>query len=256
MSAGTRQASRLQFVFVVLMACAAYAADSPVTPSWTDERLYYSFSVPDDWIQVPGNAVLEMARQSTEISGTSPQSYETAFQKRSSQYFTFPYLLVQHHDLKAATLRQIAQSMGSVADRDGLNELRSLESFKQMEFGMPFVDSERNAVITRMTNTYPRVGSVTALSVAFPGRDGTVGIYLYSQSSDFDRHLPVFEKILDSFSFAPGHGYSPARAMNDGISEGARNTLIGAMIGGLIGMIITVIRRRLSKPPNGNSPEE
>jgi hypothetical protein len=61
-------------------------------------EFHYSFTIPSDWVEIPQTKVDDFYdRASKHAEGKAFPRYVSGFQKQGSKYFTYPYVLIEHH---------------------------------------------------------------------------------------------------------------------------------------------------------------
>lgn len=233
----------------VLLGLLVLPASALSTERHTDPSLHYGFEVPEGWVRIPDDVLSEAVASLVEQTGIRQRlDYRAAFQLESEYYFTYPYLMIQHHAVDSATIRQISSAMSSAlssqAAREDLQKLADAGIARGVSMGEPVVDPERRIVLQSIESEVEGVGPIKALSVMAPGRDGMVQLHFYSEAEDYNKYLPVFSSVVDTLEFEPGHSYSwtAAVAKSPGTSRLLQRALIGALMGALVAL--WALRRR------------
>ena len=103
-------------------------------------------------------------------------------------------------------------------------------------------DTHRHAAVLQGQVTSP-AGSVKVISYGFIGKDVVISVIFYDFEADFQRSIPTFEKIADSFRFDSGYG------------EGSYFPSFGTIVNICVGIVLLALypvmrrsRRSKSKP--------
>ena len=217
---------------------------------YSNDALHYRIVLPDGWEEIPKDVIDEAFAGIAAQSGTAPQQYEAGFQESSAQYFTYPYVLIQHEPLASGTISQIAKSLsktlGDVEEYRVIQKLKSSGLVTNIGFGQPVADSRRKMILTHMESEYAGVETIKALLATAPGKQGMVNIYFYARKSEYEDYLSVAESVLDGFAFDSGYEYTWARAVAQSpIFSGVLGKAVaGAIAAALIGTIAVLLMRR------------
>lgn len=208
---------------------------------------HYSFSLPNDWEEIPKDVIDDYVDELTKIAGTTGQSlnYTTAFQLSDTEYyFEYPYIVTQDHSVNTPSYSEVAKLFSS----DKVEQLMSknLKDYSEIihsaDMGKPFIDKERNILFINMQADIVDVGPVDALMALFLGKQGITVLNFYTVKNEYSRWLPVFNSIIDSFQYDIGYVYNPAEAAqydSPSIFEGVIERGVGTALGwGLILLII------------------
>ncbi len=204
----------------------------------SDVVLHYHFEVPEGWIEIPREVLDSTFEKFANQAGIAVPDYEAGYQVNAENYFTYPYLLVQHRPVDSATIRQIASALETAEDAPGIQKLGSSGLMGNISIGTPVVDEAKKLVVLKMDSEVQGVGAIKILSISAPGRNGMVNLHLYARASDYEEHLESFQGVVESFAFNEGYEYNWVTAMARSVvpagSRILRRALIGALLGGLV----------------------
>ena len=72
---------------------------------------------------------------------------------------------------------------------------------------VPMIDARTNRIVFRGTAQAPGEKRMIGISTMRLGRKGGVMLQCYAEEGEFERYLPVFEKMAASLQFDKGHGF-------------------------------------------------
>jgi hypothetical protein len=222
--------------------------------SYRDKERHFTVDLPQGW-QVMTDQELAQINQAAQSLGSPfmKVQYVQGFHPKGSVLGSLPYILVQAKDGKTSgTYEDIENGLarelpGAIKKAEG--SLANL--VKDVSVGSAILDREHNRVIFRVQMTIAGIGPAQAISVGHIGSGGVVFIHSYSKESDFDKHLPTFTKMNDSFEYDKGYTFTPSenpfqklwQGMGMGALGGAaKGAIAGAIFGLLVGSVIYVIR--------------
>lgn len=240
-------------VLVLLTLAVAGGTDPARAEQHSDPQLHYSFEIPPGWIPIPPDVIDETMAAVASQMGIAPQEYEGGFQVDDEYYFEYPYLVIQHFPVDDATIGQLSRALAAAPDTEEVRKLASSDLAGGAAFGEPTVDPSRKMIFMSMEANYEGIGPVRALTVSAPGSQGLVQMHFYALASDYDRQLPVFEALLDSFSFEAGHEYSVTSAVAKSLlfSRMLERGLLGGAIGALVALVALARRNRATRSLSG-----
>ena len=179
--------------------------------------------------------------------------YAAGFQLAKKDYFQYPYILIQEHDVNTPSYSQLE---GAFNDNDYQSSVQQKtaeysELLTNAKLEKPFVDKERNIIFMNIQIDVANVGKINGLIAMFLGKQGITQLTFYAVSNEYSRWLPVFNSIIDSFQYETAYAYDPVKAVkNDSPSlfEGvAEKGLTGAITGGIIGLLAVLLGWGLRK---------
>ena len=231
---------RVVLLLVILLSAATLAGAG----EHINSDLHYSFTLPDDWIEIPEKVLTQTMLKAAETTEMEPQRYEAGYQGAGGPYFTYPYLLVQHFPLNDAPIGEIRRALKDAGAGETMKELRIEELSKSAGPGGPVADPSRKAVFMTMKNDYAGVGEVQTLIASFPGAEGIANVYFYTLSDDFEGRLPAFQGVIDSFKFDDGYEFDWSGAEASYWAGIAKRGLVGAAVGCVVGLLYALFRKK------------
>lgn len=223
-----------------ILALIAGAVGSPAVAARTlVEKPELSLSLPEGWVEIPSEVLVEVFSEVDRLVGSEAPRYEYGFQlEASTQWLDYPYVLVKTSAkgrLPEHKLRQMARLDANALVSDQLVEFEEIlqeASLEPMRW-----DPEARVVWTAARLEVADIGTVKSLSGLIPTEQGMVQIHGYARSSDFERHAPAFREMVLSASIAPALAYQRrwyesvpvlgALLGGDGVWRYARSALIG-----------------------------
>ena len=237
---------------------------------YTNRAKHYSFIVPNGWIEIPKSTIDQVMHRLADMTNSEFIDYTAGFQIKSSKLFQYPYILIQEHSLHTTSYDEFLKLFNDDRFKKQLtkkiNEEYS-EVLSNSSFDKPFVDRERQAMFINFDLNVAQIGKVKGLMAIFFGKDGIVQLNFYSKESEYKDNLPIFQQVIDSFHYEDGYQYQannktqvPTKS-NSNSSHGndtnnnvfnrlsifhdvPTNTLIGAIAGGLGGLLISLFLRK------------
>jgi hypothetical protein len=155
-----------------------------------------------------------------------------------------PYILIQPTELPGSTYEEI--------ERFFINDANGAKGTRDAAVSTPVLDRSRNQITTRIEQDLPGLGKLKSLTTAFIGSQEIVSVHCYAMESDYERYLPTFTAINDSFRYDAGYGFVPgsAPAVHRGGGSPILGALVGAAIAALIGGLIYLLKRIFKRKAN------
>ena len=244
---------RLSLAGLLLLICATASGGDYTDPSG------FAFTYPEDWIPLTHSAM-------SEVNQAIPQELKNWVAKNNVDLSRVAVVLLRNgREEFVENLNVVVVKQQIAVDDKTVQKMTESLPKQYRSMGMN-VDNfqgrvqkvgSHNAVVVEYQYQSPLPGVTSELrqrQVFFPG-GGKTYIVTYSATTDsFDRHLPIFEKILASFQVP-----APV-AMGFDWSRVATTGLVGGIVGGLFGGMAVARKMfsRQSKPePDGESePDE
>jgi hypothetical protein len=238
--------SRALAVTVVLLAQSAFCAQSI-----HDEAAHYSLQLPDAWEEMSPESLKAINAFVTARMPDKSIQYSRGFKLKGAFAGTYPYILVQNvpMDIGNASYEQIERSLS----RSMGAEVKSAENAfsdvgKNVSVGVPVLDRSKNWVLMRINMDVAGAGQIQGFSVGHLSSKSNIFVHSYALNSEFQKYLPVFNQINESFQFDAGHEFTPGSGgifgkIPKGVVIGA---LAGAFIVGVF-VVLAVLIKILSK---------
>lgn len=211
----------------------------------------FALTLPVGWREIPPDVLKSFVEATSKLNDSlRRQSYDFGYQlASSSNWFVYPYILVQVGNTGPIPEQELARLAKNDAGLD--------RSTKGAEKGMPSIVSGVGVSETSFnpqTHTLKMsahmnvvgAGEVALLSTIILTSRGTLTIHCYAKQSEFETFRTVFESILDSVKLSENLRYRPVSRGSDGGSR-----ILGyAFVGGLIGLLVGLIRWLfIGRPP-------
>lgn len=220
--------------------------------TYTSPIYHYSFLLPNDWEEIPKDIIDEVAREIQQQTQTKFIDYLVMFQLSDKEYFQYPYISLKEFSADSPSYSQLSKFISegdfSEALDKTLDEYASLISDAVIKD--PYIDKKRNLLLFNMDADVKEVGTITGLSVMFLGKHSMVQLNFYSEKSEYKKFLPVFNFIIDSFSYDKGYEYNEIAAIKNvsksifHISDEALAKVIGA---GIAAAFFSIFLKRSKK---------
>jgi hypothetical protein len=213
----------------------------------------FEISLSKEWTKIPDDVVEKTAK----VLGVDVPRYDSAFHLASEQqWFSYPYILTQ---------TCCVPGNGRITEKDleGFQEgLR--EGFAKAEHGAlsglvsnlgsehSRYDREHHLLFCEMSADCAGVGPVKVMDgVKFTSR-GLIYVHCYSRVEHYDKYAEQFDRIIRSVSISPELEIRPTSLL-DAASDKAKRifpvALMGAVLGGAIGLLREIGRRRRQPKP-------
>ena len=203
---------------------------------YRDAKRHFSLTIPQGWVRLDP---LLLAGINDTVRQRMPGSkihYQEGFQPVNQKFGTCPHILleVQRHASPGLSYDDIEKGYAK-ALRSSVKQVEGAfrDVVKDLSVGDIILDRSTNRILARL-EVAADAGKVQGLSIGFLGADGVVWLHGYARQEQFQKALPTFHAIADSFRYDPGFAFVPTRARS-----GAFGTDVGgALGGGLIGAVV------------------
>jgi hypothetical protein len=177
---------------------------------------HYSLTFPADW-KVVSAKWLEMVNAiPRQRLPKSTIHYERGFQPANQGDAGYPYILVQIHpqNMSQYTYEDLERSLA----QDFRGQVKKVEdAFADIglksELGRITLERARNRYLIPTESRVAIVGKIRGLSAGMIGSEGIVLLHFYAPAAEYDKYLPTFRAMVDSFHYDPGYAFVP-RAPN------------------------------------------
>jgi hypothetical protein len=231
---------------------------------YRNESRHFTIQFPNTWSPVLKDALTKANELANQMSSGPKINYIAGFQRRGQPPLSYPYVLVQ--PLSLGKVVNSYEEFEKDLSKEFKTEVKKAVSNAENAFpgllkgtstGTPVLDRTTNRVILRMEMTAAGLGKIQGLSVGFLGAKDIVFLHCYALEADFDKYLPVFEGLFDSFQWDKGFAFTPGQGSSilGGFGGGAlRGALIGGIIGGLVAIPVWFWQKwqKAQKPRSGN----
>lgn len=188
-------------------------------PCFHSERNCYSLTIPENWAQIPDEAVRDVFNSLVSQNSVSFY-YEAAFQCAGADHsFKYPYVITQvmrYSDIGWTRLpseseckKYVAESAGTEIGQimDKVLSAEAKELLSDISMGQVYWDSESRTYTVTMKVDTTNIGEVVAKAVGHFGRDVIVQVMFYDLKAHWDKTELERDLILDSFIFDPEMAY-------------------------------------------------
>lgn len=240
---------------------AALVVSGPASADeYRNESRHFVFNFPDTWCPIPKEAMAKANALANQLSSGPKINYVVGFQRRGQPAMAYPYVFVQPLPLPSSTgsYEDIEKSLA----KEFKTEVKKVVSNAKEAFpglvnntslGTPVLDRTTNRVIIRMEMNVAGVGKIQGLSVGFLGSKDIVFLHCYALDADFEKYLPVFQGMFDSFKFDKGYAFTPGQGSSFSGGGALRGALIGGIIGGLVAVPVWLLQKRRKAQPTATA---
>ena len=173
----------------------------------------FSLTLPSGWEEIP-EATLKAHEAVIQEATKSSYNYLAAFQKRSDQYFSYHYFLIQLIDtqgLPPAILEEyFSSAKGEQAVTKTASEVRQvMKDFASLSsMNITGIDKERHVIFVNISGDVVGAGKIKGVSAMFMGKTSLVCLHLFALQQDFESHKKqYFDQIINSFEYDFGYGF-------------------------------------------------
>lgn len=217
---------------------------------YSDSVDHYSFTLPSGWEEIPKSVIDQYIDEVVRQTQGQRIEYAAGFQLTEKDYFQYPYILVQEHDVNTPSYSQIERAFSNSDIQSSVQQKTDeySELLTNATLEKPFVDKERNIIFMTLQLDAANVGKVNGLMAMFLGKQGITQLNFYAISSEYSRWLPVFNSMIDSFQYETAYTYDPVKAIkNDSPSifgSALGKGVIGTITGGLMALVFSMFFRK------------
>jgi hypothetical protein len=212
-------------------------AAAPADPQPIHRDLYhdpeyrYNFVLPSGWQKMPAFELKQgQDFVSARMTGQTIR-YDAGFRRASSRAWAYPYVLVQvqpidsenmsYDDIERTLSRDL--NVGIEKAKEAVSDLAS-----DVSVGSAVLDRWHNCVVMRMEMKANALGTfgmlqgitIQGLSVTHFGSKQLVSLHCYALEEDFQKYLPAFTTMNNSFYFDDGYEFVAAPSSAAGSSSG------------------------------------
>jgi hypothetical protein len=231
-----------------------WGTPAPAGDEFRDGYGHYTFTLPTGWGEAPLATLSAINSAAKHKVRDMTIKYDHAFLGIGEKWGNFPYVLVQSIPTPSgeATYDDIEKSLSAFGSGVKRAEGKFADLVKGTSVGDVSFDRTNNRVTFRLQMEVSGVGKVQALGFGFIGKKQIIFLHCYDREEDFQRRTPVFLKLADSFKFEPGYEFVAAQPRTSVLSGGFSGVLpiaiIGAAIGGFVGLAFVIISFLTKKP--------
>lgn len=221
---------------------------------YSDSMGRYSFTLPSGWKEIPKSVIDQRIDEFIRQTQGQRIEYVAGFQLSEKDYFQYPYILIQEHDVNAPSYSQIKKIF---SDSDFQSSVKQkVDEYSELmtgvTFGKPFFDRERNIVFVNTQIDVANIGKINGLTAMFLGNQGIIQINFYSLSNEYSRWLPVFNSVIDSFRYDAAYAYNPTEVVNNNLPSLFADAIAGGLSLIIIVLLVKAIIWGLRKKKDNN----
>jgi hypothetical protein len=215
------------------------------------EQAGFALTLPIGWNEIPTDVLKSFVEATSKLSGAArKQSYDFGYQSSSSSnWFDYPYILVQVGNTGLIPEEELAKlaKHDATLDQSVKGAQKSLPSIVSgVGVSETSFDNQTHTLRLLAQMNVAGAGEVALLSTIILTSRGTITIHCYARKREFETFRSAFESILNSVKLSDELRY---RHVSRG-SDGAQRILGYVLIGGLIGLLVGVVRWLFSgRPP-------
>lgn len=231
------------FAIALVVSTFCRAADAPV---YQDHENGYVVTLPDGWVVAPDAYTRDLEHLAKQMGMSANCRYVASFTPAKPTSVT-PYVLTQltNMPMRGVSYADLERVLGAKTMKqrvEGDIKRKMGDVIADARVGEFTLDRDHHRIVGQFSLSGPS-GELRGVMIGFLTRDGIVQLNCYSPAKDFEKHLPLFEAMAETFALDPGREFVPG----SGRSSILTSTLRGAVIGGLGGAVLYVIRRVKSK---------
>lgn len=183
------------------------------TQAYHNPRWHFSLTTPSDWEKIPATRLKEYVAVIQETTKSS-YDYLAAFQKRSDQYFSHPYAIIQLTDTQGQSPAVLEELFSSAEYEQVVKEATSKVGQTTKDFAplpsanIAGIDKDRHIVFIDISQDVVEFGKIKGISATFIGRNAMVSLHFYALQQDFEScKKRYFDQIIDSFEYDQGYEF-------------------------------------------------
>lgn len=212
----------------------------------------FRIKFPVNWEEIPKNTIDEFKNLATKEGSKINVDYIAGFQLSNSEYFQYPYMLIQKINTEKIPSSQLESLWKSFYDedfqevtQDQLSNIKpELLNDNNTKITTPLIDKERNMIFLNIEMNVANIGKIKGLMVSCLGKDSIIQLLFYSTEEEYSDQLPIFNSIIDSFAYEDGFSYVPNSNTEEGsvflskdaIDEGLDGIVTGAFLALIVGI--------------------
>jgi hypothetical protein len=232
---------------VVLCWAAAGRAET-----FRDAQRHFTVDLPAGWEPVPAYILAGINESSVQAGG--PQAdYFACFHIRGEPLAGHAYvLLLQPTSVRGATRtfatleRSLTEDLPGTVQRF---EGRLADAAARLADGDALLDRAAKRFVMRGHTDMAGVGPITTLSVGMLGAGGTILVNCYAPAAEFDRHLPAFVALAESFRYDPGYEFSESGVLALLVHYATNGEIVTVVVlVAAAAAAVTLVKRRLRRP--------
>ena len=247
-----------KFLFPILFVSILVLPFIEGASAYSDSIDHYSFDLPSEWEEIPKSEIDKYMDEVVRQTDGKRIEFASGFHLVGSEYFKYPYILVQEHKANTPSFSQLEKIFNNnFQEKFDRKTPEYSELLKNATAGKPFVDKERNIIFMNIQLDTVGAVQVNGLMAMFLGKKGITQMNFYSLQNDQSKWLPVFNSIIDSFKYDDGFAYNPEEAKksdSSSVFEGVVEKGIGgAIVGGFLMLFIGLIGMLFRKIKKGDN---
>jgi hypothetical protein len=248
--------------FLSALAVCAGSVDARAD-EYRDAKHHFSVTLPKGWMAGNERMVKIVNRDQMEHSPVKTPCVGYFFRAERPDT-VYPHVLVswQEGGFGDASYEQIEAELGlSASDPVFQEQLRQKrESISQLvpksSTGKAFLDRSRNCLVIHTKLHSVEKGDLQRLTVGFLGAKGILRFQYWQTDEGFDKSLPEFTSMLDTFRWVPGYDFHPSESQkptkqaNSGL-RGNRALLITVSISAAVVLSLLIVLTYIRKSSAG-----
>jgi len=181
------------------------------TESFSSLKYHFSFTIPNGWKEIPKIKIDEKTKESTKATGTKFIDYIAGFQEADKTDFTYPYMLINYHDLQGYKITwDFFKSEFGKEDfvESGFNGKEYRAFIKDFELSSPLIDSSKKIIIHNVEADIVSVGIIRGIIIFYLGKDGILQLNMFIPKKEYNKYTSVIINIIDTLKFDYGYSHS------------------------------------------------
>lgn len=220
------------------------------------EKNGYVISLPDEWIEIPSEVLEKYEKMVSVLApNAKKQHYDCGFQLSGKEnWLDYPYVIIQVKNTGRITESELAKiqdfSMQKTLDEEGKNFSAVMSN---IQAGDMIYDKENKIIWMRVEADVKEIGPISGISGMILTEKGLIQVNAYSLKEDYATYEPVFRSIVKSVTPSPELAYKskwfdslPVSLTGINWGKVGSKAVGGAIIAGIIALIIGIIRRKIN----------
>jgi hypothetical protein len=214
----------------------------------------FTIEPPAGWRTIPTEALKDYSSNIARLSGGKLQeSYQFGYQRDfAGVWLAHPYLLVQINEngrVPEGQLKAMRQLRKGVERGFDLATNAINDAFSDLSLGETVYDPTNKCIWINFSADVAEVGKVRGVTCGYLTQKGAIFFHAYAKQAEFAALAPVFSKAFASVKLRNDLRYvsRPFDYFAFDFQRLSKNTLVGAAVGGVIGLALMLAKLFRSK---------
>jgi hypothetical protein len=226
---------------LVLLAATAILCSGSIADEYRNRLRGCAFKIPDGWVEFSE----ERRALTNELGRRVNVAFTTGFQPKGQGLAGYPYVLFEFKKMSMDGVNyENLEKWFAKAAPGGLREAKGAlaDIAKDLSLDAAIFDRNRDRIVMGTGMVLEDGRKIKGISYGMISGEGIIWLHSYAHDDEFDRYLPIFNQMADSFRYDPGYEFVPGRTSGRGPPEWLVSTgpIIGVFVGVLIGTILAM----------------